>query len=225
LNIAKLTPSSPRASNGPLLNKLQEWDEKKLIIIHGQAGQGVHAVATHIHSHATPAACAWTRMMPIRCFIAGLVRRSAHLAGPDVSFRVSRRTVSPRSVKQRPAPLDHPDLQRLITRSWCWMITMPWPRQGVRLILRTLIDATPPQVGSSSSPGRSRRWRSPARARRARRAYGQDLAFDDGSARSLPRRLRDAAGPTEMRASTAGPRVACRAGAHARISFPNIAAE
>ena len=59
LNLAKLTPpSSSRAlERDRLLNKLQEWDEKKLIIIHGQAGQGKSTlVATHVHALTTPAA-------------------------------------------------------------------------------------------------------------------------------------------------------------------------
>ena len=92
LNLAKLLPpSSSRAlERDRLLSKLQEWDEKKLIIINGQAGQGKSTlVATHVHSLATPAA--WYTLDQEdgdpAVFLTGLAQALTRI-WPDQAFRL-----------------------------------------------------------------------------------------------------------------------------------------
>lgn len=196
LNIAKLTPpSSSRAlERDRLLNKLQEWDEKKLIIIHGQAGQGKSTlVATHVHSHATPAA--WYTLdqddADPAVFIAGLVQALKRI-WPDQTFLLPRIPQNGLTAVRETAVLHRWTTQTFSSLHQPGLVVlddyhaMASPKE-FDLILRTLIDATPPQVRFIIL---SRTQPSLEVARlRARRALGvltgQDLAFDDGEAHEL----------------------------------------
>ncbi len=196
LNIAKLIPpSSSRAlERDRLLSKLQEWDEKKLIIIHGQAGQGKSTlVATHLHSLATPAA--WYTLdqddADPAVFLAGLAQALKRI-WPDQTFppppipqngpSAFRETAAlHRWTSQTFSSLHQPGL--LVLDDY-HAIASP---MEFDLVLRTLIDATPPLVRFIII---SRTQPSLEVARlRARRTLGvltgQDLAFDDGEAHDL----------------------------------------
>jgi ATP/maltotriose-dependent transcriptional regulator MalT len=196
LNLTKLSPpSSSRAlERDRLLNKLQEWDEKKLIIIHGQAGQGKSTlVATHVHSLATPAA--WYTLdqddADPAVFLAGLEQALTRI-WPDRTFRFPCIPQNDFSAHR-----DATALHRWITQSFsslqqpCLIVlddynTLSSPKE-FDLVLRTLMDATPPQIRFIII---SRTQPSLEVARlRARRTLGvltgQDLAFNDREAHDL----------------------------------------
>jgi ATP/maltotriose-dependent transcriptional regulator MalT/DNA-binding SARP family transcriptional activator len=195
LNLAKLRPpSSSRAlERDRLLNKLQEWDEKKLIIIHGQAGQGKSTlVATYVHAGAAPAA--WYTLdqedADPAVFLAGLAEALKRI-WPDQTFSLPRRAQNDFS-----APREE-SLHRWITGTFSNLRqpglivlddyhALPSPKE-FDLVLRALIDATPPQIRFIII---SRAQPSLEVARlRARRTLGvltgQDLAFNDRETHDL----------------------------------------
>jgi LuxR family transcriptional regulator, maltose regulon positive regulatory protein len=196
LDLAKLTPpsSSHALERDRLLGKLQEWDEKKLIIIHGQAGQGKSTlVATHVHSCAT--AAVWYTLdredADPAVFLAGLAQALKRI-WPDRTFGlplVPQNDLVP--------PRDAATMQRWIAQTFsslsqpCLIVlddyhAIPSPIE-FDLLLRTLIDATPSNIRFIII---SRTLPSLEIARlRARRMLGvltgQDLAFDDREAHDL----------------------------------------
>ena len=196
MNLAKLLPpSSSRAlERDRLLNKLQEWDEKKLIIIHGQAGQGKSMLAaTYTQSLATPAA--WYTLdqedADPAVFLAGLAQALARI-WPDQTFRLPRIPQNDLS-----APRDAAALHRWINQTFSSLHqpglivlddyhAIPSPNE-FDPVLRTLIDATPSHIRFIII---SRTQPSLEVARlRARRTLGvltgQDLAFNDREAHDL----------------------------------------
>ena len=196
LNLAKLTPpSSSRAlERDRLLGKLQEWDEKKLIIVHGQAGQGKSTlVATYLRSLSLPAA--WytldqTDADPV-VFLSGLAQALKLL-------RPEQPSPLPLAPQNDPAPPhDAATMHRWIARTFsslprsCLIVLDDYNAisspSGFDAVLRMLIDGTPPHIRFLII---SRTQPSLEVARlRARRMLGvltgQDLAFNDREAQQL----------------------------------------